>query len=270
MHALLAVTALHLSNTLEPSPVASRYQMIAAGHYDRALSSLRTAILERSHNGDALFAASTMIAFYGFACQTAISGASHVPRVISWIPLVKGVYAIIQEWCELLLRGELGPLIQQGVQEKIEDGDFLTLPASLFDLGIETPPVLSIAHDSGDGEIVDAVTANIYRGVLDQLRMVWNHFWTHEYPLATSMQFLVLLPDQYIHYFRQDRPRALVIFCYFLCMVKKLDGFWWIRGSAQEAFVKIERKLNTRWRERWLKWPKEIIMGNGEVIGELP
>ncbi|CUS10031.1 unnamed protein product [Tuber aestivum] len=270
MHALLAVTALHLSSTLEAPLAASRYQIIAAGHYDRALSSLRTAILERSQNGDAIFAASTMIAVHGIACQVSPSESNHVPRVVNWIPLLKGVYAILQEWGERVSQGELGPVIHQGATKPIEDGDFLTLPASLLDLALETPPTSSVAHDSDDGEVVDAVAAKVYRDVLGLLRVVWNHFWTTGHSIATSIQFLVLLPEEYIHYLRQDRPRALVIFCYFLCTLKKLDGYWWIKGSAQETFVKMERKLNIRWRERWLKWPKGIIMGDCEVIEEGP
>ena len=51
-------------------------------------------------------------------------------------------------------------------------------------------------------------------------------------------------------------------------MIKKLDGFWWIKGSAQETFVAIEGKLSTRWKEQWLELPKSFIMGDCEVVGE--
>ena len=272
MYSLLAVTALHRSKTAGASLVASRYQMIAASYYDRALSSLRTAILDPSHNATALFAASTLIAIYSLGCHTPGSEHSHIPRVLTWIPLVKGINTIIKQWWGPVKQGPLARLTEQGALKVIEvEGDFLTLPASLFNLALETPPTsnpTSNASYNGDDEIVDAVAASIYKLVLDELRTSWINFWATGHRTATCIQWIVLAPNEYVLYLMEGRPRALVIFCYFLCMIKKLDGFWWIKGSAQETFVAIEGKLSTRWREQWLEWPKSIIMGDCEVVGE--
>lgn len=265
MYSLLAVTALHRSKTAGASLVASRYQMIAASYYDRALSSLRIAILDPSHNATALFAASTLIAIYSLGCHTA--GSEPIPRVFTWIPLVRGINTIIKQWSAPVKQGPLARLTEQGALKLIEvDGDYVTLPASLFNLALETPT--SNTPYNSDDEIVNAVEASIYKVVLDELRTSWGNFWATGHRTSTCIQWLVLAPDEYILYLREGRPRALVIFCYFLCMIKKLDGFWWIKGSAQETFAAIEGKLNTRWKERWLEWPKSIIMGDCEVVGE--
>jgi len=266
MHSLLAVTALHRSKTAETPLIASRFQTIAASYYDRALSSLRVAVLDPSQDATALLAAAAMIAFYGLGCHTS-SGPWHTPRVLTWVPLVKGVHAIIIQWYAQVYQGPLRPLLEQGVDRILEDGDFLLLPPSLFDLALETPPTSNIPH-SGDDEIVDAHAASVYKTALNELKRVWGNFWGTGYQVSTCMQWLGLTPEEYFLYVRQGRPRALVIFCHYLCMVKKLDGFWWIKGSAQETFDAIEWRLSSRWRERWLVWPKSIIMGDCEVVGE--
>jgi len=267
MHALLAVTALHRSKTAGTSQMASHYQMIAASYYDRALSSLRVAVLDPTQDATALFAASSMIAYYGLGCYTG-GVPRHMPRVVTWIPLVRGIYAILMQWFIQIKQGPLGSFMTQGAEGVLEGGDFLPLPAALFDLALETPPTSNIPH-IGDDEIVDAVAASAYRDALNELRKVWSNFWATGYRVAICAQFLSKAPDEYVLYLRQGRPRALVIFCHYLCMIKKLDGFWWIKGSAQEAFVAIEGRLSTRWREQWLEWPRSFIMGDlEEVVGE--
>ncbi|PUU82152.1 hypothetical protein B9Z19DRAFT_1075649 [Tuber borchii] len=267
MYSLLAVTALHRSKTAGASLVASRYQIIAASYFDRALSSLRIAILDSSRNATALFAASTLIAIYGLGCHTTGSEPNHIPRVFTWIPLVKGIKTIIKQWWAPVKQGPLARLTEQGALELIEvDNGPLPLPASLFNLALETPPTSNTPYN-GD-EIVDAVSASIYKHVLGELRTSWTNFWATGHRTAICIQWLVLAPDEYVIYLMEGRPRALVIFCYFLCMIKKLDGLWWIKGSAEETFIQIEGKLNTRWKEQWLKWPKSIIMGDCEVVGE--
>lgn len=269
MYSLLAVTALHRSKTAGASLVASRYQMIAASYYDRALSSLRIAILDPSpKNSTALFAASTLIAIYSLGCHTTGSEPNRIPRVFTWIPLVKGIYTIVKQWSGAVKQGPLSRLAEQGALKSIEvDDNFITLPPALFNLALETPLTSNPPYNSDD-EIVDAVAASIYKRVLDDLRKSWTNFWATGHRTATCTQWLVLVPNEYVFYLMEGRPRALVIFCYFLCMIKKLDGFWWIKGSAQETFIAIEGKLNTRWKEQWLEWPKSIIMGNCEVVGE--
>ncbi|RPA98429.1 hypothetical protein L873DRAFT_1740733 [Choiromyces venosus 120613-1] len=264
MHALLATTALHSSHTADTSsPAASRYQIIAARHYDRALSSLRTAILKRSsQNAEALFAASALIAIYAFACRTA---PNETPRILTWIPLLRGITAITREWWPRVEQGDLSPIVDKCIRKSIEDGDFLTLPANIFHLYLPTPTP-NIPPDQD--ELVDSTSSDIYKQAIDALRKVWNHFWTMGYQISSAFQWLVVLPEEFISLLREWRPRALVIFCHFLCMVKKLDGFWWIRGRAQEAFLRIERELGVAWRERWLEWPREIIFGRCETVGQ--
>ncbi|KAG0635222.1 hypothetical protein HOY80DRAFT_1018115 [Tuber brumale] len=266
MHALLALTALHMSITLEDPTIVSHYQVVAAGHYDQALRALRTAIRDRPEYGDHILAASTLITFYGFACGMTEGEAGRVPRVIGWIPLFEGVYAIIKEWWPLVIQGDLRLLLERAITQTVEDGDFIALPTSLNALVLEALPASNVACGNGDEEIIDAATAAVYQSALDKLRMVWNTFWTTGYMLSTAWQFFAFVPTEYTYNLQHYKPRALVIFCYFLCMVKKVDGLWWAKGSAQETFVDIERKLDARWGP-WLEWPRNNILGDCEVVG---
>ena len=247
MHALLAISALHLNFLVAPD---KSYAVVAAGHHGKALGSLRTAFpaLHKEH-AEALYAASLLTARYVYACPPIVE--STLPSAPRWIPVFRGIYTIIHRGWDWMRQGELFPLLAQKVHEKGRDPhDRIEFQDSLFDLSKR-----GVHSELDPEELEDDRVLEIYRAATADLKVSWDLFWSIGPREFAVIRWLSNMSDEFLRYIVEQRPRALVLLAHHCVMIGSLDEpYWWAKGKGIDEIKRIEGVLDEKWKP-WLDWP---------------
>ena len=247
MHALLAISALHLNFLVAPD---KSYAVVAAGHHGKALGSLRTAFpaLHKEH-AEALYAASLLTARYVYACPPIVE--SSLPSAPRWIPVFRGIYTIIHRGWDWMRQGELLPLLARKMHEKGRDpSDRIEFQGSLFDLSKRGAP-----GELDPDELEDDRVLEIYRAATAALKVSWDLFWSIGPREVAVFRWPSAMSDEFLRYIVEQRPRALVLLAHHCVMIGSLDEpEWWTKGKGIDEIKRIEGVLDERWKP-WLDWP---------------
>lgn len=266
MHSLLSIAALHVAY-LNPSRRHS--SIIDAGcHHAKALEGFHEAINHiGADNGDAVFATATLLFFHAFITLSQLQhdfdqqlgGCSRVSRILGaeWIPLLRGVGAVLPPVLEHVRRGPLSSLISLGNWEAINPND---------------TPTADDERLRGIGQLwKDDKHAEVYETTLNLLRQ----FWAWMVQLKNSggndsgecgyhgigsgpFMWLFIAPEKFFDLQRQRQPAALVLFAHFGALLQKLDEYWWAEGCGKTIVSAIDDCLGSYW-EPWTRWPKEVV-----------
>ncbi|KAI5780046.1 hypothetical protein EDC01DRAFT_284730 [Geopyxis carbonaria] len=259
MHAVLAITALHVSATSSSTAAAHAYGMLAARHYHRASVGLRGALLRLAPadardeaTGNALFLTSSLISVYALA-STPASSPGGLPAAFAWIPLIRGVHLVLKGCWDAVKHGELGPLLQVKRRRR---------PCEMVWLG-DLPAYLDTLHLAAGGfpdgaELrADPSLVSVYRDAVEKLKEAWEIAMAEEsrafiWPITASERFVGLL--------MQLRPRALLVLAHYCVFFASLKEMWWVRDRAAEELGTIGGLLEERWRV-YLEWPMRRVWG---------
>ena len=247
MHALLAMSALHLSFL---KPTDKSYAVVAARHHVNALGLLRTAFSElRPQLGDALYAASSLTAMYVYACPPVVDGM--LPKAPTWIPVFRGILTTVQQCWDWVQRGELAPLsTRKEIDRSRYAGEDTKFPSSLYDLSRRGAP-----GEPDPKELEDDNVLVIYRNATEALKVSWDDFQSFDPRVAAAFRWPVNLSDEFAHFIKEQRPRALVLLAHHCVMLELLEEqFWWVKGRGVDEIRRIESVLGEKWK-RWLDWP---------------
>ena len=246
MHELLAVSALHLSFL---RPWDESYAMIAAEHHDKALESLKTALpAESPQHATALYAASSLVALYEYACPPAVEGI----KAPMWIPLFRGIWLIVRRHWEWVRHGELGRMLSfKLVGPGHYPGEDTEFPSSLYALSQRDAPGQLDPEELEDDEVLQ-----VYCHATETLRVWWDRSWLTEYRVAAAFGWPVNIQDEFVDFIQEERPRALVLLAHHCAQMESIrDHFWWTKGRGADEIERIEGILEDKWKH-WLDWPK--------------
>ena len=248
MHALLAMSARHLS-FLKPSDKS--YEVVAAGHYDKALSLLRAAFPALDPDqATALFAASSLVAIHVYACPPAVENT--LLKAPSWIPMMRGIWAVPQcrEWVK---KGELGQILgKKPVDNSRYAGEDIVFPSSLSAMLQRGAPGQLDPEELEDDEVL-----GIYRNALQALKESWDRSWLTEYRMAEAFFWPVhMVQGKFLDFLEERRPRALVLLAHHCALMESVDDqYWWVKGRGVDEIARIDGILEEKWKP-WLDWPK--------------
>ena len=223
MHALLAMSSLHLSF------LGSRdetYAVVAAKHHDKALESLRAAFhTEDPQHATALFAASSLVGLYVYACPPVVENV----KVPMWIPLFRGIWAIAQWRWDWVKQGELGSMLGfKPVGPDRYAGEDTEFPSSLFALSQRGAP-----GDPDPEELEDDEVLRVYHHATEAFKEWWDRSWVTEYRVAAAFGWPVAIQDTFVGFIQEQRPRALVLLAHHCALMESVDSqFWWIKGRG--------------------------------------
>ena len=246
MHELLAVSALHLSFL---RPRDESYAVTAAKHHGKALESLRTALQSESpQHATALFAASSLVALYVYACPPAVEGI----KAPMWIPLFRGIWLIVRRHWEWVRQGELERMLSfKRVGPGRYAGEDTEFPSSLYALSQRGAPGQLDPEELEDDEVLQ-----VYCHATEMLRVWWDRSWETEYRAAAAFGWPVAIQDKFVDFTHELRPRALVLLAHHCAQMESVENqFWWIKGRGADEIERIEGVLEDKWK-RWLDWPK--------------
>ena len=246
MHALLAMSALHLS-FLKSSD--KPYALMAAEHHRKALGPLRTAFSALESHGNALFAASSVTAMYVYACPPVVE--SMVPKAPVWIPLFRGVWATTVGCFDRVRQGELAPLLaHKAIDQSRYVGEDIEFPNSLFDLSQPGAPGVLDPEELEDGNVL-----GIYNGATEGLKLSWDRFWSTEPKVSSALTWPCTMSEEFVGFIEEHRPRALVLLAHHFALVESLeDVYWWAKGRGMDEIKRIESVMDEKWKH-WLDWP---------------
>lgn len=270
MHLLLSVSALHFSFLHASS--RSKYELIAASHYNTGSQALREVIaLWESSDGqaaidsEALFAASGMLLFYVVA-----SPHLPVPKSLTWFPLMTGIRAIMGAHGHVLRDGELADLVggrkgdEAGTptssQDRMEHKKyriFPELPDHLFTIYLNLPSTPEVA------EVEDPEVASIYQMAVNQLKELCDNAPD---PLAMVFVWPGVVSSEFLGYVIEERSRALVILAYYCAVSWTGVNEWWMKGQVAAELGGIRNLLGDSW-QGWLEWPDSILQTVTGTLG---
>lgn len=268
MHRILSIAALHVVY-LRPENKRLRLRE-AAHHHAQALVGFRESINTLGqHNSDALFASAVLTWFYAFLsfgklydedCEDA-NPAARTSRILGaeWIPLIRGVGAILTPVYEHVRVGRLNPML---TLTNWDETDPDTQPGP----GDEKLLRLRDSWPSdGDADVYNETLFLLRKsnawmgqflgqrgGSVSQQESGYNRDWSGPFI------WLFLVPEKYFTLQCQRQPLALVLFAHFGALLQCLDGYWWMQGCGRSVVGVVDECLGPYWSQ-WMDWPKMVV-----------
>ncbi|KAL3494004.1 hypothetical protein BJX62DRAFT_223586 [Aspergillus germanicus] len=258
LHALLAVSALHLAR----SDPARRTTCLAHAHiHHNTAVQLVTPHLPSlaSDNGVGLFL------FSALTCILACSATAHAEFSLfaergclaEWVRLIRGMKTVIEQSNWNFLTTPLRPMFVYGSRLTTTFGD---TGSAATEHGRKFTWELRQAINNKLGH--DQERCRIYGEALDGLsKTLGVAMAPAEGPrLQTGDVFawILELSDEYLDLLLQEDPFALMIFAYFCVALRQIEWMWWTEGLSRRLLMQIYPVLNERYH-CWMTWPQEQI-----------
>ncbi|KAJ0426837.1 hypothetical protein BJY00DRAFT_297810 [Aspergillus carlsbadensis] len=258
LHALLAVSALHLAH-LHPArraPCLSHAHM----HHTTAVQLVTPHLPSlASENGVGLFLFSALTCIFACSATATECGLfAEQGRPAEWVRLIRGMKTVIEHSSRDFLTTPLRPMFVYGSR--------LTTTSSFEDLqtteqGREFTSELRQAIYREFQH--DPQLCHIYRETLDGLSKTLgvamaSSEGSPKLQTGDVFAWILELSDEYLDLLLRADPFALVIFAHFCVALRQIEWMWWTEGLSRRLLVQIYHLLEERYH-RWMTWPEEQI-----------
>jgi hypothetical protein len=266
MHGILSLASLHKAH-LYPE---KRKQPImeAVRYHNQSLCGLRLGIAQMNdENCDALFVCASLNIIYVFGIHGRLhddienhpNPTTRKSRILGaeWIPMVRGVEAVLHPVHERVRLGPLKPLLSVGNWEELdpdtahvpEDGRFQSLG--------------TIWAEYGDREIYDTTLHLLrkcfaYMKQFEAMDAEAQQNMSLNRTLSAPLIWMHFAPEEFFVRLHQRQPAALVIFAFFGAMLHRLNEFWVFQGWGQNIVGVVDELLGDYWGP-WTHWPKSVV-----------
>ncbi|KAK7040101.1 hypothetical protein VNI00_008614 [Paramarasmius palmivorus] len=257
MHALLALSAIHLHKLYDPLGIADQdYFSLGQEHKSKALALDTSPAPSDIHSLTRIF-----LAVYNMAESFAVLGP---PGLFTLMDTVRDTLRG-EDYFRFFQDEQLWPLdwpfncqgvriVPTEVEEQLLSISYMADTSHLF------PPLLKRIHlpdtawPDSDELVLDPAISAVYKASVDALRASW--YLCHLCPgnglaLASATSWVVRMTDEFRHLLVVERrPRALVILYYYCLMLSHLDPqqCWWA-GKHAECMAWIRTMLSANWVE---------------------
>ena len=248
MHALLAVSAVHLMYT-HPE----RYQIYEKGarmHRNMALSlSIPHLNQLTASNCHALFAMSNLVANLAFVFPHSVSAGlppTPLDDVLNYFVLLRGAKTILKSASEWINQGPLAELMRFKCGSPNE-----TLPEDI-------ESTLNRLEEANDKTSETPKAHEVYESAIKHLRTTFQTFKGVTEKSALVTTWPVIVDGQFIQALRVREPMALAILAHYTVFLHKVNLQWWCKCRAEELLEAIDQNLPREWRAL-IVWPKTTI-----------
>jgi hypothetical protein len=266
MHGILSVAALHLAHLHTES--SEKYLVTAAQHHNVALRGFQDAVGKlNDHNSDALFACSNLNVLYVLRnsveryniCNSSKDSTNRRSQALGaeWIPMIRGVEAVLASVYERVLQGPLKAMLDVGNWDDIDPDT----SSSAEEMHLRE--VCELWSGAGGDPVYDGALCFLRKCCVyvhqfsgpgcersgpEENRRVWSGylFWFH------------YAPEEYFLRLQQRQPVALVLFAYFGAIFYEARDFWFVGDCGRNIVKVVDELLGDYWKSA-LKWPKEIV-----------
>ncbi|KAJ4012553.1 hypothetical protein NW752_008252 [Fusarium irregulare] len=266
MQAMLGLTALHIAY-LEPEQRLS-HAAEASRYHNQSLQGFNEALRHANdETANELFAWSSLNLLYVFGVSGRLGEGlwdesewgSRKDRILGlgWIPMLRGVQAILSPSFYTLCGGPLGGLMSIGnwdhldveKADHVEDQYFCQtrdvwkdLPDSQTyedTLHVMRRCRMYSAQFSGQAESPDGE--------------IFNRSWQGAFLLVP------FAPESYFTLLRQRQPPALILYAFYGALLHRFNNdSWFMEGWGYDIVEVVSDLLGSYWRE-WIAWPIEVV-----------
>lgn len=292
VHGVLAVTALHLSTTLDSASAKAGYQYMATLELNMGLMRYMAEVQRvTSGNAEALFAFSTAISLFNtFQARNECRSLLRLANTDLFEPAQETIAEAVQILVRALrtLRG--AQVIIVPGWSKLQEGPLRSvLQRPSWSSAMSVPEAR--ADDYKRLQNLERMWSNLHRPYedhFDTLRQTWQSLcesfeivwalidtapldqsssgpsfdWTSifHYPVQCSLPFVSLLEQQSIE--------AWVLVAHYAILQAEVKGLWWLDGSAVNILVTAALVIGTNNWE-WITWPAAKVDYDLETLRPL-
>lgn len=256
LHTLLALGAAHRA-TLLPDE-ASSLRPIYHSYIDSTLQRHRpmAAKLGRS-TSESVCLNVILISLYTLFLRSEPSTEPYEPPLL-WLSMARGIRTVLADAYHVLVQSDsrLCPLLlaqpSAWLQGPYED------PQRTFHFLLEY---------RRDEEEMDEKTEKAYSDTIAYLERIYRAIQTIEPDWIIRKLFTgfpPIVPDEFLDFVYERRPRALVILAYLFTLAKNIEDTWWLRGIPEREVRGINSILPPEWKCTMV-WALDLISEEKEA-----
>ncbi|KAF5658211.1 UPC2-like regulatory protein [Fusarium circinatum] len=269
LHALLGLAALHIAYTSPTQRTQS--WLVGMYHHSEASTGFRKELSTiTEENSEALLIWSICNVLHVFAISNPLyQGTDGGPTSLTsaqkekvlgteWIPMMRGLQAVLQPTHNYLRSGRMQPIMNTGNWAELNP-----------EQESQDPEDVHFCHareswnESDHAEVYEEALqvlrkcrlySSQFRGMDSETRSNWgyNKEW------SAPLMFIHFAPESYFSLLRQRQPPALILFSLFGALLHKTKNYWFLEGWGKAIVEVIADILGSYWRE-WLVWPLQVI-----------
>ncbi|KAI1172654.1 hypothetical protein F4777DRAFT_560760 [Nemania sp. FL0916] len=250
MHAILALSARHLSTQVSPEKSRS-YLDESTSLQTWAVANFNPAPCEPDQD-----ACVAMFLFSSLICMHELAGVADLNldpepffiRFGQYFGLQRGVRTIIGDHWVQLQNSEIGSLLQWCDRASSSRGQ-----------GSECEPLRQLVAESTDLSQAAIYACNF---AIEQLQCVLDEY-TPRQPMPVHCVYLtlawpLLIPDKLIDLLVLRRPIALLILAYYGAILDCCSDLWMVGAAGKRIVYAVNKYLDSHWAS-WLRWPCEAV-----------
>jgi hypothetical protein len=159
--------------------------------------------------------------------------------LITWLNMARGAGAIFKTSLDSIRNYSTARITKVvNAHPRLDNGDVLFTESNRRNLlGL-------LAQDVALGqEVWDNETKEAYEKTLSSIGSAQIGLKSHEHQLVACrrmMAFANLVPERFLAFVEEQRPRALAILAHFFALSAELESLWWIRDTAQREIGAIQ------------------------------
>ncbi|CAH0057196.1 unnamed protein product [Clonostachys solani] len=174
-----------------------------------------------------------------------------------WIPMIRGIEAILLPVYDRVRLGPLRPLTDMGNWEELDVDQYAPPDDDWFrrvrDLWQQTP----------DGQCYEDTLqvlrkCRFFSAQFETMDHASLEEWGYNRRCAGPLAFLHFAPEEFMSRLHQRQPPALVLFAYFGALLYDLNDSWFLEGWGREVVQVIDEILGDYWSP-WMAWPKSRV-----------
>lgn len=254
LHAILAVSALHLSRDM-PHAERQRYKTRAADHCANTLPVMISALNDTSElDSSALFAAAMFLTLYHLALGPTPGqylGYSDDGEA-EWMWLFRGLRYISETARPELLKDWREDVSSSPRPVHPDDSNHSLLLESQKHIAKLRNHIVALRMESDHFDR--------YLTALDSLEESFVKTLDTRHKLASqeAIAWLYRMRPDFVTALQEKLPMALVIFAHFGVLLSRLEHIWYINGWSEHILTNIQSHLHLSYRE-WLTWPLLVL-----------
>lgn len=252
LHTLLALGAAHRT-TLLPDE-ANSMRSVHHAYIHSALQQHRpvTANLDSS-TSESVCLNAVLISFYTLFLRSEPPTEPYEPPLL-WLSMSRGIRTVMKHVYHQLIRNNsrLCPLLLVQPTLWNESSTFYKGPAKPFQFILE--------HRQHE-ELMDEQTIAAYSQAIAYVERFYVATQINEPDYALRKMFggfSPIVPDTFLDFVGQKRPRALAILAYHFAIAKKVENIWWLHGIPEKEVRGINTLMPADWK--WIMvWPLHLL-----------
>ncbi|KAF4434521.1 Sterol uptake control 2 [Fusarium acutatum] len=269
LHAVLSLAALHIA--YHDTPETKSMWMEGIDYHSKSVLGFQKEVAHiTDESSEALFMWSLCNLIYTFATSNPLrqgpdatnsSGSStQYDKLLGaeWIPMMRGVTAILEPTHNSLRFGRMNTMMSLGNWDELDPDKGDQDPEDIQFCGTrETWKSSEKAHVYED-VLQTLRRCRLYSAQFRQMDAETLENWGYNKEFSAPLTWINLAPEAYFSLLQQRQPPALILFSFFGAMLHRLNHYWFMEGWGKATVEAIADILGSYWRP-WISWPLRVI-----------